>query len=63
MTAEQIIGAILIAFILWLGRAVLAFAKEMTEWRVILFGRNGENGIQGTVKDHENRIRALENAA
>lgn len=63
MDAEQIIGALLIAFILWLGRIVLAFAKEMTEWRILLFGREGKNGMRGQINDHEARLRELERAA
>lgn len=43
------------------------FKKETKEWQakveVGLFGATGENGLHGTSKDHEQRIRALEQHA
>jgi hypothetical protein len=38
--------------------------KETKEWQakvdVALFGATGDNGLHGTVKDHEARLRSLE---
>lgn len=56
-------GIVLIGF--W--REMNSLKKQMTQWQskidTTLFGPNGSNGISGISKDHENRIRFLENTA
>jgi hypothetical protein len=41
-----------------------ALREDMRTWQAkintTLFGPNGDNGLNGTSKDHETRIRALE---
>jgi hypothetical protein len=49
MNANQIFDALVIAATIWLGRSMLAFAKEMTEWRIELFGKDGRSGMRGEV--------------
>lgn len=40
------------------------FKREVQRWQgridVVLFGPNGDNGLNGTSRDHETRIRRLE---
>lgn len=48
--------------LLYAGRGFNRVQKEMTEWRVFLFGINGDNGINGNVKmlmqEREDRMKA-----
>lgn len=43
------------------------FKREVQRWQskidVVLFGPEGSNGLNGIVKDHEARMRVLEQAA
>jgi hypothetical protein len=45
-------------------REINVFKREVLKWQskidTTLFGATGDNGINGTVKDHEKRIRRLE---
>jgi hypothetical protein len=59
MSVEQVFGAVIVAVILWFGRTLLAFAKEMTEWRVELFGKNGNNGMRGELKSLRRDVDGL----
>ena len=53
-------GVVLAGF--W--RDTRGLQKEIRSWRAkidtTLFGPEGSNGLNGTVKDHEQRIRVLE---
>lgn len=53
-------GFVLTAF--W--REIHAFKQSVERWQskidTTLFGATGDNGLNGTSKDHETRIRALE---
>jgi hypothetical protein len=44
--------------------ATSTFKREVRRWQdrmdVALFGPDGNNGLNGTVKDHEQRLRAIE---
>jgi hypothetical protein len=46
-------------------REIHMFKRDVGKWQakidVVLFGATGSNGINGTTKDHEQRIRQLEN--
>jgi len=48
--------------LLYCGRGYNRMQKEMTEWRVFLFGINNDNGINGNVKllmaEREERLKA-----
>jgi hypothetical protein len=48
--------------LLYCGRGYNRMQKEMTEWRVFLFGINNDNGINGNVKllmqEREDRLKA-----
>lgn len=48
-----------IAF-LWLARVTVETRDGMRDLRAAIFGVNGDNGLNGTSKDHEKRIRSLE---
>lgn len=45
-------------------REIHTFKREVTRWQskidTTLFGATGDNGLNGTAKDHEARLRALE---
>lgn len=45
-------------------REIHAFKRSVESWQskidVTLFGATGDNGLNGTSKDHEQRIRSLE---
>lgn len=41
----------------WGIRAVVAFTREMAEWRIQIFG---PNGVIHTVEDHGSRISTIE---
>jgi len=42
-----------------------AFKREIQKWQAkidtALFGAQGDNGLNGTTRDHEARIRVIEN--
>lgn len=48
--------------LLYAGRGYNRMQKEMTEWRVYLFGINNDNGLNGNVnllmKEREERMKA-----
>ncbi len=52
MNAENVVALLIVAVVCWLARSILNFAKEMTEWRIVLFGAapNYENGMRGDIK-------------
>ncbi len=68
MTIGSEIGTITLgiaAFLLagaW--RELHAFKREIQQWQskidTVLFGPEGNNGLNGTMKDHEQRLRVLE---
>lgn len=45
-------------------REMHSLKREITSWRATidttLFGPHGENGLYGTVRDHEQRLRRVE---
>jgi hypothetical protein len=45
-------------------REMHKFKREIQQWQskidTVLFGPMGDNGLHGTVRDHETRIRMLE---
>lgn len=58
--AVSFTGFVLIGF--W--REMHAFKRSQQAWQAkidtTLFGPEGSNGLNGVIKDHEQRIRALE---
>lgn len=71
LNLSGVLQALTVALLLWFFRAFDALrdqltqlTKETKEWQarvnVALFGATGDNGLHGTVKDHEARIRSLE---
>jgi hypothetical protein len=50
--------------IAFFSREIYSFKREVLRWQAkidtTLFGPEGQNGMHGTVKDHELRIRLLE---
>lgn len=59
MSSEQIFAGVVIGTIFWFGRSLLAFAKEMTEWRVELFGKDGKNGMKSEVRQLRTDVDGL----
>jgi len=45
-------------------REIHTFKRHINQWQakidVVLFGAQGDNGLNGGYKDHEHRLRALE---
>jgi hypothetical protein len=45
-------------------REIHAFKRQIEKWQAridtVLFGPDGGNGLHGTTKDHEQRLRRLE---
>jgi hypothetical protein len=52
--------ALILSLQVWLIKAVTAMRDELRTVRQTLFGVNNDNGIDGTVKDHEQRITGCE---
>ena len=50
MSTEQIVGALVVAAVCWMAKVLLSVAKELTEWRIILFGQDGTNGMRSDVR-------------
>lgn len=75
MTLELNVGTLMqgltLALLVWfwnefhaIKQRLTDFQRESKEWQARietgLFGATGENGLHGTSKDHETRIRLLE---
>lgn len=47
-------------------REIHGFKREILRWQskidTVLFGAEGGNGLNGTAKDHEQRLRVLEHS-
>lgn len=52
------------AALAFFGREMYSFKREIQRWQAkidtTLFGPEGANGLNGSLKDHESRIRLLE---
>lgn len=68
---SAILQGVTVALLVWFWNSVhgikeqlTTLTKETKEWQakvdVALFGATGDNGMYGTVKDHETRLRLLE---
>lgn len=71
MNIGQVLQALTVAGVVGAWRSVVAFQRRVEAWHakmekwqtridVVLFGADGNNGINGLTKDHAKRIHALE---
>lgn len=57
MNIEYVVGAVVVAGILFNLREIRALRIEVTKWRVHLFGMDGRSGLTGDVRKLQGRGR------
>jgi hypothetical protein len=64
LDASNILQTVIALLLAGQWNATATFKREVRRWQdrvdVTLFGPGGDNGLNGTMKDHEQRLRAIE---